>query len=176
MKRVIILLVMTLALSAQGTAFGIKAGLNNGSNSSADESTNGFTAGLLFNIDAALVNVDIEALYTDVAPDNGKSTYLHVPVTARFNLLPMLFVRGGVQYDHLLSMEAGNQDLIDNTNNGLSIVLGAGASFDLPVLPGLIVDARYTIPMYNTADKSAENGIPEDITVNMFQLTVGVMF
>jgi hypothetical protein len=177
MKKIIVLLIATFAISAQGFAYGVKAGLNNGKNSSVSNAANGFTAGALFNLDAALVNVDIEALYTNINPENGKMSYLHIPATARFNVLPMIFVRGGVQYEHVLVMESSNgTDLIDNTNNGLSIIIGAGASLDLPAIPGLIVDVRYSIPMYNLVDKDISKGIIEDVTINNLQLTVGIMF
>ena len=176
MKKVFIMLLTLLTLSAQGAKFGVKAGLNNATNSQGSSSTSGLTAGAMLNLDLALLNIDVEALYTNIAPETGTFTYLHIPATVRLSLLPTVFARAGVQYENILTVEDDNgNDLKSGTNNGLSIILGAGVSLDLPAIPGLIIDARYSIPLYNTTDKDLSKGIVES-KVNNFQLTVGILF
>lgn len=173
MKRLLVLAILAIGLSAQGFATGVKAGLNSSTlDISGAEAQNGFLAGLLFNVDAALLNVDAEVLYVDGGAESGTLSFLHLPVTARINVLPTVFLRGGVQYESVLIAEddQGN-DLSSGFNSGMSVIIGAGAALDLPAIPGLIVDLRYSIPLYDFIDAGVAKA-----KINHFQISAGIMF
>ncbi len=172
MKKVVIVFFTMGFLFAQGVGYGIKGGLNIPSFSEDDKmELEGFIGGFTINVDAILVELDIEANY--VANKHKDSdmfiTQLQLPATARISLMPTLYLRAGVQYSLILSAENGlEQDIKNDLSNGMDIVVGAGLSLDLPVIPELLIDVRYIIPTYDTYSKSGK--------LNQVQLTLGIGF
>lgn len=188
MLRTFAILLTMSVLFSQGLSFGVKGGLNSASQDGSSES--GFVFGGMMKLDAILVTADIEALYSSYG-DGTSVSYLQIPATARIGLLPLpigsVYFRGGVQYDLFLNAsgdDKNTEDLFsDLAASGLSIVIGAGAELDLPILPGFIVDFRYTIPTYDffdtskVKDKGIDIGdIGGNFVVNQFQITAGITF
>lgn len=190
MKKLLILMLLTVTVLSQGIGYGIKGGITSASDSEVSGTESGFVVGGTLTLDVVITKLDIEALYQSYGDDETINT-IQIPATIRIGLLPIpmasLYARVGVQYDYLVGASADDnpnfEDGVDEFGqSGLSVVVGGGAELDLPFLPGAMIDVRYVIPTYDFWDKDFikdNNNLGGDLknsTISNLQITFGINF
>ena len=186
MKKVLILLLLSMTVFSQGIGYGIKAGITSASNSEEDETKSGFVLGGTLTLDVIITTLDVEAIFQSYGDDDGTINTIQSPATVRIGLLPIpmasLYLRAGVQYDHLIGGKSDKSPSFENQidqfgQSGLSIVVGAGLELDIPVLPGAMIDVRYIIPTYNFLSDEFYKGLDlKKSSVSNLQMTFGINF
>ena len=163
------LLVFCVSVSAQG--FGIRAGANV-ANLTGDIEDNASIVSWQFGgfFDLGLTettDLNIAALYSKKGAKDENSdmtndlSYLEIPVLLRFEVIPPLFLQGGVYGSYLLGADFGDQDVKEFFSNGdYGIQFGAGIA-----LSQLRFDARYSYGLSDINDISVESVRNSVITI-----------
>jgi opacity protein-like surface antigen len=196
MKKIILfvafVLLTTASVNAQGFGWGIKGGINSATVSydvngtdipTSTEAKIGTVAGAFLNFDLILVNLEVDALYSQkgfvvqipgLADEEYTLNYLSVPAVAKFYLFPLAvkpYIAGGVEYSYLLSVSGDGISTDDFKTSDMGWVVAAGIDFNLIALE-LNADIRYISSfgdISNTADLS-------DFKNQAVQATIGVSF
>lgn len=188
MKKLAIVLVLLLSTSvfAQGLAFGVKGGINyatlSGDNAGDAEWKLGFAAGAVAAFDVMdMLVIQGEVLYSmkgagyegDISTD---LTYIEIPVLLKYTIpmagmiAPNLFI--GPSLGILLSAESNDVDVKENTKSmDYGLVFGAGVDFDLGT-GKVTVDARYNYGLTSIDDTAAEL----DVKNGGISVMVGYLF
>ncbi|MCK4571978.1 PorT family protein [candidate division WOR-3 bacterium] len=188
MKKLAIVLVLLLSTSvfAQGLAFGVKGGINYATLSGDDvvdaEWKLGFAAGAVAAFDVMdMLVIQGEVLYSmkgagyegDISTD---LTYIEIPVLLKYSIpmagmiAPNLFI--GPSLGILLSAESNDVDVKENTKSmDYGLVFGAGVDFDLGT-GKVTVDARYNYGLTSIDDTAAEL----DVKNGGISVMVGYLF
>jgi hypothetical protein len=165
------------ALMSLGVKGGINlssvAATNSAGNSVSSYSTQGmgYEGGLGVDIGLGPIGVLVDVLYTKRTVGFGTGTIpaltgsdlsfnsLLVPVQARFAIIPLLSLTGGLYYsmilgDGTLTTSSGTESTVtfsDNAKSDFGLVGGVGVSLPLGVTT-LTLEARYLYGLKNTAD------------------------
>jgi len=177
------LLAFALCVPATSWAFGLSYGVRAGAglafpNDDAvpgdDASVTPFAAGLGINLDLALIDIEVDALYwhrsityetteaMKTVEKEASEGRLALPVLVRVGipLVPLLSVGAGIEPRFLLSAEANDTDVSDNFESmALYVPILLAVDLDLSILE-LRVDLRYEFKLTNflaTSDDDAND-------------------
>lgn len=190
MKKLAIVLVLLFSTSvfAQGLAFGVKGGINYATLSGEDIDDASYKLGFAVGAVAAFDVMDMVAIQGEVLysmkgaedyPATGQSTdltYIEIPVLLKYSIpmagmiAPNFFV--GPSLGILLTAEDNEVDVKENTKSmDYGIVFGAGVDFDLGT-GKVTVDARYNYGLTSIDDSGAEL----DVKNGGISVMVGYLF
>lgn len=178
---VLLCLLITSEIHAQGIGIGIKAGANFANQSISLLSTNfstdgitGFHGGVYVVINFSdKWGIQPEAFYSMVGseiPDvNGlnKFNYLSVPVLLRYQPISFLSIEAGPQFSSLLSVKDIDGESIEDQFKGSDFGLALGATLHLPL--GLNASMRYVWGLTNVSDLQVDS----EVTNTVFQISAG---
>ena len=164
------------SVNAQDTKYGIKAGFNStslrASNDGVSASTglSGFYIGSFaeFGLSSAFaIQPELQAVI--VSEEGENSTFLVLPVLAKYKPTEQFGVFAGPQFDYLLDEENGILKRF-----GLGFAVGAG--YD--ITEKIFVDTRYSFGLSDRIDDEIEfdGGDDPSIKFNFFQVGLGYRF
>ncbi len=181
MKKLLLITVFSILFSlnsnAQSLNFGVKAGANfstlRGDNLDVENRTGFHIGGLLELKIADKFSIQPELLYTELGAKNSqtnlKTSYISLPIMAKYYLFQGLSVSAGPQVSFLVDDELKLPDgtLVDPDieDFDLGLNLGLGYNFN----NGIFFQARYTLGIVAVQENP-------DIKNGAFQLSLGYQF
>jgi hypothetical protein len=121
----------------------------------------------MFGIQPELLYSQQGSKFSDVQFDELKTSYVTIPVMAKFYLFPGFNIQAGPQFGFLTMAELDGDNAKDFVNSS-DITANVGLGADLPF--GLTFDARYNFGISDANDDSAYDG---SLKSRVFQFSVG---
>jgi hypothetical protein len=182
MKKVVIMLVLTLTVGAAYSqaqfAVGLKGGLNYAKLDGQDVKSNrtGFHAGAFTLIKFTKIGIQPEIIFSqqgskfrDIDKD-GSFDYVNIPVMLKLYTVAGINLQVGPQFGFLTKAEIEGQGSVKEKFKNSDVSLGLGLGWDLPF--GLTVDARYNLGLSDIDDDPAYSTIKNQVV----QVSVGYKF
>ncbi len=125
----------------------------------------GLHIGLISSFDLALIDLDIGAnfnimKYKDF--DESALVIMSIPATVRLTILPLavakVYLRGGVQYESILTNKLSEDLEFDDAEKGMAFVVGAGAAVEAPEVGSLLVELIFSLPQYDAYEDFTGEG------------------